>query len=66
MLPPISVSDTWKKVGIDLIQLPKNRNGNEYCITLTDYFSEAEAIPTKEASNVGAFFVQNDSPSWVS
>ena len=37
------------------MQLPKIRNGNEYCITLTDYFSKAEAIKTKEARHVGAF-----------
>ena len=58
MLHPIPVSDTWKKVGIDLIELPKSRNGNQYCITLTDYFSkwpEAEAVPTKEARHVAAF-----------
>ena len=58
MLHPIPVSDTWKKVGIDLIELPQSRNGNRYCITLTDYFSkwpEAEAIPTKEAKHVAAF-----------
>ena len=61
MLHPIPVSDTWKKVGIDLIQLPKSRNSNQYCITLTDYFSkwpEAEAVPTKEASHVAAFLLK--------
>ena len=34
-----------------------DRNANQYCITLTDYFSklvEAEPIPTKEAKHVGA------------
>ena len=53
LLHPIPVSHTWKKVGIDLIKLPKSRNDNQYCITLTDYFTkwpEAEAVPTKEAS----------------
>ena len=58
MLHPIPVSDTWKKVGIDLIEPPQSRNGNRYCITLTDYFSkwpEAEAIPTKGAKHVAAF-----------
>ena len=58
MLHPIPVSDTWEKVGIDLIELPKSRSGNQYCITLTDYFTkwlEAEAVPTKEARHVAAF-----------
>ena len=51
-LHPISVSDTWNKVGIDLIELPVSSRGNCYCITLTDYFSkwaEAMPVPTKEA-----------------
>ena len=41
-----------------IIELPQNRNGNRYCITLTDCFSkwpEAEAIPTNEAKHVAAF-----------
>ena len=57
-LHPIPVSDTWNKVGIDLIELPVSKNGNRYCITLTDYFSkwsEAAAIPTKEAVHVASF-----------
>ena len=57
-LHPIPVSDTWNKVGIDLIELPVSKNGNRYCITLTDYFSkwaEACPIPTKEARHVAAF-----------
>ena len=61
LLHPIPVSDTWKNVGIDLIQQPKSRNGNQYCITLTDYVSkwpEAEAVPTKEASHVAAFHLK--------
>ena len=52
------VSDTWNKVGIDLIELPVSSRGNRYCITLTDYFSkwaEAMPVPTKEASHVTDF-----------
>lgn len=61
MLHPIPVSDAWKKIGIDLIKLPKSRHDNEYCITLTDYFSkwpEAKAVPTKEASHVATFLLE--------
>ena len=57
-LHPIPVSDTWNKVGIDLIELPVSSRGNCYCITLTDYFSkwaEAMPVPTKEASHVADF-----------
>lgn len=57
LLHLIPVSDTWHKVGIDLIELPLTPRGNRYCITLTDYFSkwaEAAPIPTK-ASCVAKF-----------
>ena len=57
-LHSIPVSDTWKKIGLDLIQLPLTMKGNRYCITLIDYFSkwaEAEAVPTKEASHIAKF-----------
>ena len=57
-LHPIHVSDTWNKIGIDLIELPISQQGNRYCITVTDYFSkwvEAAPIPTKEAEHVAAF-----------
>ena len=35
-----------------------NQNGNQYCISLTDYFSkwaEAVPIPTKEAHHIASF-----------
>ena len=57
-LHPIPVSDMWNKVGIDLIEFPVSKNGNQYCITLTDYFSkwaEACPIPTKESRHVAGF-----------
>ena len=42
----IPVSNTWNMVGIDLITLAPTKNGNQYCITLTDYFSKwVEAAP---------------------
>lgn len=52
------MTDTWNKIGIDLIELPINQQGDRYCIILTDYFSkwvEAAAVPTNEAKHVAAF-----------
>ena len=40
LLHPISVSDTWNKVGNDLITFPPSKNGYHYCKILTDYFSK--------------------------
>ena len=39
-LHPIPVTDTWNKVGIDLIELPVSSKGNRYVIILTNYFSD--------------------------
>ena len=57
-LHPIPVSDTWKKVGIDIIELPLSSQGNRYWVTLTDHlskWSEAEPFLTKDAINVAEF-----------
>ena len=54
-LHPIAVSDTWNKVGIDLIPLLLSKKGNQYCITLTDYFSKWVEAATKEAKHVAEF-----------
>ena len=37
---PIPVRETWKKVGIDLIESLASSSGNRYCVTLIDYFSK--------------------------
>ena len=39
ILHPIPVSDTWKKVGIDIIELPLSSHGNQYCVTLITFQS---------------------------
>ena len=57
-LHPIPVTDTWNKVGIDLITMPESSSGNQYCISLTNYFSkgaEDAPMPTKEAVHVANF-----------
>ena len=67
-LHPIPVSDTWNKLGIDLIELTITPRGNRYIITLTDYFSkwaEAEAIPTKEGLPCCTVPPQNVSQTWM-
>ena len=55
-LRPIPVpSKLWSQVGMDLIgPLPKTSRGNQYIVTLTDYFTKwAEAAPLPDKSAVG-------------
>jgi len=47
------------QVGIDMVgKLPKTADGNQYIITLMDYFSkwpEAEAVKSKSAETIALF-----------
>ncbi len=49
----------WAQVGMDLIgPLPKTSRGNQYIVTLTDYFSkwaEAASLPDKTANGTASF-----------
>ena len=52
------MADVWNKIGINLIEFPISARGNQYYITLIDYFSkraEVEPIPTKEEKHVTEF-----------
>ena len=62
-LHPIPVSDTWNKLGIDLIELPITPRGNRYVNGLFSKWAEAEAIPTKEACHVAQFL--HNSQTWM-
>ena len=59
-LKPIPVpTKLWSQVGMDLIgPLPATPRGNQYIVTLTDYFSkwaEAAPLPDKTAHGVARF-----------
>ena len=59
-LRPIPIpTKHWAQVGMDLIgPMPKTPRGNQYIITLTDYFSkwaEAAALMDKTAHGVASF-----------
>ncbi len=56
---PFIPTKLWAQVGMDLIgPMPKTPRGNQYIVTLTDYFSkwaEAAALPDKTAHGIGTF-----------
>ena len=56
-LHPVPVKSTWYHIGLDFVGpiSPPTTNGNQYILTLCDYFSKfawAKAVPNKEAINV--------------
>lgn len=59
-LHPIPVcAKVWDTIGVDLIgPLPKTSRGNQYIMTVSDYFSkwpEATALPDKSAIGIAEF-----------
>ncbi|KAK3108106.1 hypothetical protein FSP39_001369 [Pinctada imbricata] len=57
VLHPIKVVSPWYHIGMDLITMPKSKLGNNYILTVVDYFSkwpEAVAIQDKRAETVAA------------
>ena len=63
VLNPIQPPDTsFTQFGMDLVgPLPTTKNGNRYIIVLTDYLTkwpEAEAIPSKHATEVAKFITK--------
>uniref|UniRef100_A0A8C5QRN9 Integrase catalytic domain-containing protein n=1 Tax=Leptobrachium leishanense TaxID=445787 RepID=A0A8C5QRN9_9ANUR len=61
-LQSIKVSAVWEFVGLDISgRLPQTAQGNQYIVSLTDYFSkwvEGFAMKTKSASEVSACICQ--------
>ena len=56
-LHPISYSALWRKVGLDVVHMPKNA-GLEYVVAMRDDFSgwvEAKAIRYTDARTIAAF-----------
>ena len=48
-LVPIPVGGPWDRVGVDIVQLPKSRRGNQYAIMFCDYLTKwPEVFPTKD------------------
>lgn len=49
-----------ERIGVDLLKLPETRDGNQYCVVITDYFTkwaEAIPIPNKESETVARVVV---------
>ena len=56
-LHPIPVVSLWYHVGMDLVKMPVSKSGNNYLLTVMDYFTKwphAVPIPDKSARTVAS------------
>jgi len=56
-LHTIPIVRPWHHLGIDLVKMPQSNQGNNYILTVVDYFSkwpEATALPDKSAQTVSS------------
>ena len=61
-LAPIPVGGPFHRVGVDVLQLPLTRNGNQYVVCFVDYLTkwvEAFAMPDQQAETIAWLFVDN-------
>ena len=60
-LVPLPVSGAFDRVGVDVIQFVKSRNGNKYAVVFIDYLTkwvEAFAVPDQSALTIAKLFVE--------
>ena len=60
-LSPIPVSGPFDRIGVDVIQFPKSREGNQYAVVFMDYLTkwpEAFAVPDQSAATISRLLVE--------
>lgn len=61
-LTPIPVSGPFDRVGVDVIQFPRSRRGNQYAVVFVDYLTkwpEVFAVPDQTAATIANLLVEN-------
>lgn len=61
-LQPIPVGGPFEMVGVDVLQLPLSRNGNQYAVVFQDYLTkwpEAFATPDQKAETIARLLVEH-------
>ena len=51
-LTPIPVGGPFDRVGVDIIQLPRSRQGNQYAVVFVDYLTKWHTIAAKLSQTV--------------
>ena len=60
-LTPIPVSGPFDRVGVDVIQFPRTKNGNQYAVVFVDYLTkwpEVFAMPDQSAATIAKLLVE--------
>ena len=60
-LSPIPVSGPFDRIGVDVIQFPKSREGNQYAVVFMDYLTkwpETFAVPDQSATTIARLLVE--------
>ena len=60
--PPIQVGRPFDRVGVDVLQLPLTRDGNQYALVFIDYLTkwvEVAAIPDQKAETIAKMLVEH-------
>ena len=60
-LTPIPVSGPFDRVGVDVIQFPKSRKGNQYAVVFVDYLTkwpEVFAVPDQSSATIARLLVE--------
>ena len=68
-LVPIPVAGPFDRVGVDILQLPKSRLGNQYAIVFVDYLTnwpEVYAVSDQSTLTVAEIFVRVHTTPWSS
>ena len=58
-LTPIPVADPFDRVGVDVIQFPRSRDGNQYAVVFVDYLTkwpEVFSAPDQSAATIAKLF----------
>ena len=60
-LTPIPVSGPFDRIGVDIIQFPRSKRGNQYAVVFVDYLTkwpEVFAVPDQSAATVAKLLVE--------
>ena len=60
-LTPIPVSGPFQRVGVDVVQLPKTKNGNQYAVVFMDYLTKwpkVFAVKDQTAATIATLLVE--------
>ena len=60
-LTPIPVAGPFDRVGVDVIQFPRSRDGNQYAVVFVDYLTkwpEVFAVPDQSAATIAKLLVE--------